>query len=131
MNDSDKPRWQDEDYNGWLVPPSWRKWLGSATLPLLLIGYAVRCWILQQATIIGHVRGGHTSIGHICGINAIAFGFVFLFLGLFLHFRYFWRVVPKLHPFSYPAADLAFRGFVVSIVCHVCLLLLDIFSKKP
>jgi len=104
--------WQEVEYfSSSPVPSFWSKWFGGALMPLLPMGYALKCWILKQATLPG--RRGSSMQLH--GEDAIVFGLVCLFLALFLHFHFFWTAFPKLEPFSHLGKFLSLIGLVVSI----------------
>jgi len=104
-------RQEVESFSDSPVPTFWSKWFGGATVPLLLTGYAVKCWILKQATLPGR----HGQSMQIYGEDAIMLGFVCLFIGLFLHFHFFWTALPRLGLFSHSAKILSLLGLVVSI----------------
>jgi len=93
------------------VPTFWSKWFGGALIPLLPTGYAVKCWIFKQATLPGR----HRQLMQLYGEDAIMLGLVCLFIGLFLHFHFFWTAFPRLEHFSHLAKVLSLVGLVVSI----------------
>ena len=107
-----EPEWEElGDITTSPVPTFWRKWLGGATIPLLLTIYATKCWVLKTAWLPGRRGSGMPLYGE----DAIVFGFACLFIALVLHFHLFWTAIPKLEPFSFPGKVLSLLGLVVSL----------------
>jgi len=73
-------------------PSPFSKWALGVILPISILVYAARCFILQKAVVIG--QGGHNM--EISGIPAVFMGLAWLSAAFFIHFHYFWSAVKRL-----------------------------------
>ncbi len=60
-------------------------------LPITIIAYATRCWIVEEALWLGR-RGQDITV---TGDTARATAATVFFVGLFCHFRWFWGILPR------------------------------------
>jgi len=74
----------------------WSKWFGGVIVPIFILIYALRCFILQKAVFVGR----HGSDLKLSGIPAIFMGLAWLSGAFFLHFHYFWSSNKRLCVFA-------------------------------
>ena len=89
----------------------WSKWFGGLIIPVLFVAFAMMCWIDQTATIPSSKGSGL----RVTGIQAIAMGFVWLSMAVFLFCNFF----VKRDSNNYWRADnvkkISLAGFIISL----------------
>ena len=87
------------DLADWLTdPPSggpMQMWCVGGGLAAVVTLYGVVCCITRQATTLNiHLRGagalGDGLLIDLSGVPAVTFGATVIFIGLFMHFQWFW-----------------------------------------
>jgi hypothetical protein len=71
------------------------KWLSGVIVPICILIYALRCCILQKATLLG--RGHNLDLS---GMPAVFMGLAWLSAAFFIHFHYFWSAHKRLCVFA-------------------------------
>ena len=70
-------------------PTFWSKWFGGLIVPILLVGYGLRCCMRQSALF----HGTADADLELQGRTAVVFGLAWVSAGLFAHFHYFWSTL--------------------------------------
>jgi len=104
-------------------------WVGGIMLPVVLVGYGVTSTVARNAIIpnlryYGHLDPlGKSPWIDFAGREGVLLGLASIFLGLSIHFHWFWSRHPKLvyfyDPLRYAAAAAAIAmlvGFSVSLM---------------
>ncbi|QDU93636.1 hypothetical protein [Lignipirellula cremea] len=119
------------DFAEWLTePPSGgplQMWCVGAGLSAVVGLYGLSCVVMQRATTLNLSRReiGEGLWLYLSGNPAITLGLLFTFIGLFIHFQWFWGNQPRLAPFHQIAKFVAAAGVVISLFAHIFTLLTE------
>jgi hypothetical protein len=92
------------------VGPLWQ-WLLGIVLAMLVVGWGV--WCIADGEVTTSSRNGPNVL---TGGSATAFGLLFVFAGVFMHFHFFWMPDEKRARFGEPGKILSALAFVISAV---------------
>ncbi len=106
-------------------PPSggkYQKWYVGLGLAMLVGAYGLWCCVTQRATIPSirlksSVGGGHWY--EMTGTSAVSFGCIFLCVGAFMHFQWFWGNDERLQDFYEIGKYSAVVGAILATTWHI------------
>ena len=112
-------------------PPSGekeQKWILGGFLAALPVGYGLYCCLTGHAKTINVPLQGFQAIGRgffldVFGGAAVSLGFALVFIGLFLHFHWFWGHHHILCRYYEIGKLVALIGMLVSVGFHVYFML--------
>lgn len=111
------------DWADWLTdPPSGgplQMWLVGAGLSSFVTLYGLSCCLTRFATTISMARYRPGFWTQLSGTPAVTYGMIVIFIGLFIHFQWFWGNHKKLFPFHEIGKYSAALGVAVAAVIHV------------
>lgn len=109
----------------WLTdPPSGgpiQMWFVGVGLSSIVAIYGLSCCLSQRATTINLTNARFQSLPNtfsmeISGIHAVIYGLLILFVGLFMHFQWFWGLYRPLQRFYEIGKFLSFVGVLASVL---------------